>query len=154
MPKNIIMLSYDKTWQSPYCISQPGPSYLDQSNLTCISSPSPRYVAHSVSLQSVSQSLNQEDGIFTSFTILTVAISHAYLSTISSISQPYLSKISAESHPAESQLYLICISAISQPYFSHILALFQQHLSRISDIFPPYLSHRISTESNLYLNRI
>ena len=131
-----------------------GPSYLDQSNLTCISSPSPRYVAHSVSLQSVSQSLNQEDGIFTSFTILTVAISHAYLSTISSISQQNISRISPSRISTVSHLYLSHISTISQPYFSHILALFQQHLSRISDIFPPYLSHRISTESNLYLNRI
>ena len=104
-----------------------GPSYLDQSNLTCISSPSPRYVAHSVSLQSVSQSLNQEDGIFTSFTILTVAISHAYLSTISSISQQNISRISTVSH-----LYLSHISAISQPYLNHISTLFQPYLSLIS----------------------
>ena len=113
----------------------------------CISSP--RLVT-----QSVTQSLNQEDGIFTSFTILTVAISHAHLSTISSISQPYLSKISAESHPAESQLYLICISAISQPYLNHISTLFQPYLSLISATSQPYLRHISALSQPPHLNRI
>ena len=129
-----------------------GPSYLDQSNLTCISSQAlapGMSLTQSVFSQSVSHSIRKMEFLQVSQSWLWL-----YLMHISAQSHPYLSKISAESHPAESQLYLICISAISQPYLNHISTLFQPYLSLISATSQPYLRHISALSQPPHLNRI